>query len=333
MFLGTLIGLIGLAAGDERGMAEAIGPETWRRCAAILSQADAKPYEISHLRSGTMPLSPFAGPFAPRGLPSRGLPASAHVVNSDVLNEGASPSQQGTQMDALGHFGFLDDPWDGTSPFSADSARYYGGLTQKDVKPNPESPLLRLGIESVPPIVTTAVLFDAKRHVGRGQAMKPGELVTAEHLAAMLEAQGLRERGILPGDVVLVHTGWGDRWSDPDTEKVYYAMAPGLSHDAVKWLGERRVAVVGIDTPFIDPVAEGQLTGEAGPPPGMPPGLPYGAHHHLLVEKGILLVENAKLDEIARDRVWTSCTVILPLREKGSAGSPVRPVAIGVPRR
>ena len=34
---------------------------------------------------------------------------------------------------------------------------------------------------------------------------------------------------------------------------------------------------------------------------------------------------------IANDKVWTSCTMILPIREKGSAGSPVRPVAIGVP--
>jgi hypothetical protein len=29
--------------------------------------------------------------------------------------------------------------------------------------------------------------------------------------------------------------------------------------------------------------------------------------------------------------VWTSCTMILAIREKGAAGSPLRPVAIGVP--
>jgi hypothetical protein len=28
--------------------------------------------------------------------------------------------------------------------------------------------------------------------------------------------------------------------------------------------------------------------------------------------------------------VWTSCTLILPAREKGAAGAAVRPVAIGV---
>ncbi len=48
---------------------------------------------------------------------------------------------------------------------------------------------------------------------------------------------------------------------------------------------------------------------------------------------GILHIENAKLDEMARDKLWTSCTMILLLHEKGSAGSALRPVAIGVPGR
>ena len=38
------------------------------------------------------------------------------------------------------------------------------------------------------------------------------------------------------------------------------------------------------------------------------------------------------LDHVtARDRVWVSCTIILPLRSQGGSGSPVRPVAIGTP--
>jgi len=36
---------------------------------------------------------------------------------------------------------------------------------------------------------------------------------------------------------------------------------------------------------------------------------------------------------MAKDKVWTSCTMILPLLEQGGSGSPVRPVAIGVPGR
>jgi hypothetical protein len=40
---------------------------------------------------------------------------------------------------------------------------------------------------------------------------------------------------------------------------------------------------------------------------------------------------NANLGALAKDKVWLSCTIILPLRAQGDAGSPVRPVAIGAP--
>lgn len=318
-------------AGDERGMANAIGPATWARCAPYLSQPSARAYELSQVRSNTMPLSPFAGGYVQKPAATVGVPGTAQVFNMEVLNDAANPGQQGTQMDALGHFGRLAQPWDGRSALATDGVRYYGGFTQREVKPTPDSPLLKLGIDKVPPIITTAVLLDAKQHVGRGNAMKAGEVVTAKHIEAMLQAQGLGARGIQPGDAVLVYTGWSDRWADPDTEKVYYAMAPGLSYDAAQYLTGRRPVIVGLDTPFVDAVADGQLAGKAPPAPGTPEGMAFAAHNHFLTEAGIHLLENTKLDELARDKVWTSCAIVLPLREKGAGGSAVRPVALGVP--
>lgn len=319
-------------AGDERGMANQIGPATLQRCAWYIGQPGARTYEVSQVRSNTMPLSPFAGPFVQKPKATSGIPGTSHAFNSETFNEGAEPSQQGTQIDALGHFGVLAAPWDGKGPLPADSAAYYGGHAQKDVKPTADAPLARLGMEKAPPIITSAVLLDAKALVGKGKPMAAGELVTAAHIGAMLKAQGLAQRGILPGDVVYIHTGWGDYWQDPDTDRKYYASAPGISYDAARYLGERRVVAIGLDTPFIDPVPDGLLAGKSGPAAGTPAGLPFAVHHHMLTQMGIHHVENAKLDELARDRVYTSCTVILPLREKGAAGSPVRPVAIGVPK-
>jgi kynurenine formamidase len=312
-------------------MANAIGPITFARCAWHLARPNAKAYELSYVRSNTMPLSPFAGPYAVKPKPSAGIPGTAHLFNSETLNEGAEPAAQATQMDALGHFAAFREPWDGKAPFTGEGAVYYGGFTQKDVKPTPDSPLLRLGIDKAPPIVTSAILFDAKAYIGRGKPMEAGHLVTAADLEGMLKAQGLDKRGILPGDVVLVHTGWGDFWSDPDTEKTYYTKAPGLSYDAAQYIGQRRAVAIALDTPFVDPVPEGMLMGKAGPAPGVPPGLPFAVHHHMLTQMGIHHVENAKLDELARDKVWTSCAMLLPLRERGAAGSAVRPVAIGAP--
>ncbi|MEW6688485.1 MAG: cyclase family protein [Pseudomonadota bacterium] len=318
-------------AGDELGMANQIGKATWQRCAWHMARPGAKAYELSYLRSNSMPLSPFSGPYVMKPKPTASIPGTAHAFNLEQYDGGAEPGQQATQIDALGHFGFMQRPWDGKPPIPVEGVLYYGGHTQKDVKPTPESGLQKLGMEKAPPIITSAVLLDAKQHVGGGQPMKAGELVTARHVVEMLRAQGLGRRGILPGDVVYVRTGWGDHWKDPDTEKFYYTKAPGLSYDAAQYLGRQRIVAIGLDTPFVDPVNEGQLQGKAGPAAGVPSGLPFALHHHMLTQLGIHHIENAKLDELANDKVWTSCTLVLPLREKGSAGSAVRPVAIGVP--
>lgn len=314
-------------------MARELGRTTWARCATELSSPEAEVYELSYPRSGTMPISPFGGPYEQTYLPSAGLPTVAQLYNMDVVNPAANPGQQGTQMDAFGHFAHLDEAWDGTSEFPADRAQYYGGLSQEEVKPTPDSPLMRLGMETVPPVVTTAVLLDARSHVGGGEAMGAGEPVTAQHLEEMLQAQGLADRGILPGDVVLVYTGWSDHYQDPDTEGVYYSMAPGLSVEAARYLGEQRVVAVGLDQPFVDAVADGQLAGTAGPPAGTPPGMAFPVHDHFLTQAGVYTLENLKLKELADDQVFTSCVIVLPLLTKGGAGSAIRPVAFGVPGR
>jgi kynurenine formamidase len=316
--------------GDEIGMANTLGPASWQRCATHLADPNAKPYELSYLRSSTMPRSPFAVPVRENHRPTAGIAGTRHAFNSDETVSG-DPGQQGTQMDALGHFAALPHAWDGNGEFPAREAVYYGGYTQSQVKPTPSSPLLKLGIEKVPPIITTAVLLDAKTHLGGGQPMQPGQLVTAADIDAMLRLQGLESRGLIAGDVLYIHTGWGDNWKDPDTETIYYTKGPGLAYDAAKYIEQKGVVLVGLDNPFTDPVAEGFLQGKAPPPAGTPPGLPFAIHHHNLTQAGIHNIQNANLAAMARDRVWLACTIILPLRAQGSSGSPVRPVAVGAP--
>lgn len=318
-------------SGDQRGMANAIGAGTWARCAWHLQQAGAQSFELSYLRSNTMPKSPFSGPYDYDYGPTRGLPGTLHAFNGESLRAGAEPGAQATQMDALGHFAHLTQVWDGQGTPPSGEAEYYGGLRQNEVKPQPDSPLQRLGIENAPPLITSGILLDAKRFLNDGKPMAAGQLVTADGIHRMLQAQGLARRGILPGDVVWVRTGWGDYWTDPDTDKNYYTQGPGLSADAARYLAERRIVLVGLDTPFVDPVPAGMLLGKSGPAEGTPPGLPFFLHHQMLSVAGIHLVQNANLKEAADAGVWTFCTMILPIRERGAAGSPVRPVAIGVP--
>jgi kynurenine formamidase len=319
-------------AGDELGMANTLGSATWKRCAPYLANAKSKSYELSYLRSNTMPQSPFGTPLVDKYRPTVGIPGTMHAFNGEETVSG-EPGAQGTQMDAIGHFAVLPEKWDGKTPFPADTAKYYGGFTQQDVKPSPDSPLKKLGIEKVPPIVTTAVLLDAKAYLGKGKAMQPGQLVKAADIEAMLKAQGLAKRGILAGDVLYIYTGWGDNWKDPDTEKFYYTKGPGLAYDAAKYIERKKVVLVALDNPFTDPVADGFLQGKAPPPEGAPDGLPFVIHHYNLAHSGIHQIQNARLGELAKDKVWLSCTMILPLRAQGASGSPVRPVSIGAPSK
>jgi kynurenine formamidase len=317
-------------AGDERGMGNTQGQGTWLRCAFHLADPAAKAYEISHVRSRTMPVSPFGVPLEYSFRPTVGLPGTRHAFNGEAVSGEAGA--QGTQMDAIGHFAYLPQAWDGQGDFPADRALYYGGFTQGEVKPAPDAPLARLGIDHVPPIVTSAVLLDAMSLLGDGAPLQPGQLITAQDIEGMIEAQGLGWRGLLPGDVLYIYTGWEDHWADPDAEKVYYTKGPGLSYDAAQYLQSKAIVLVALDNPFTDPVNDGELAGQAPAPDGTPPDLPFVIHHHNLTQSGIHQIQNAHLAELAADRVWTSCTIILPLREQGGSGSPVRPVAIGAPQ-
>ena len=312
------------AEGDQRGNGNTQGPGTWMRCAFHMGKPGARVYELSHPRSMSMPQSPFSPPLEYVYRPTVGIPYTAHAFNGEHLT-GGEPGAQGTQMDALGHFAWLPEPWLGEGDLPADSAMYYGGHTQADVKPTPDSPLLKLGIEHAPPLVTSALLLDARAHMGGGDPLQPGQVITAADIEAMLAAQDLAERGILPGDVVYIYTGWSDNWNQPP----YYAMGPGLGYDAAQMLGEKGVVLVALDNPFTDPANDGQLMGQAGPPEGTPEGLPFAIHHHNLTQSGVHNIQNANLAELAADQVWESCTIILPLRSVGASGSPVRPIAIG----
>ena len=55
-------------------------------------------------------------------------------------------------------------------------------------------------------------------------------------------------------------------------------------------------------------------------------------HGHLLVDKGIYLLEVMNLEELARERIYEFVFITLPLKLKGATGSPVRPVALASDR-
>jgi len=321
-----LAGPDGWGASDERGNGNTQGFATRLRCAAHLADPRARVYELGRTLSSTMPQNPFGdAPVSLEYLATRVIPFTRHAGNGEVFSGGIG--SQGTQFDALGHFGVLDAPWNGVDPFPAGEVRYYNGFTQAQVKPSADAALQRLGVDKAVPIVTSAVMLDVVAY--RGRRLNPGERVTAEDIRGMLRAQGLHHRGILPGDAVFVHTGWGALWTDPSENPLftsYYLQGPGLSVDAQEYLAARTVVLVALDNPFTDPVPTPL-------PPDTLPDLPFSVHHNNLTKDGIHQIQNLVLDQMARDRVSLSCAIVLPLRIRGGAGSTVRPIAVGAPSR
>jgi kynurenine formamidase len=52
------------------------------------------------------------------------------------------------------------------------------------------------------------------------------------------------------------------------------------------------------------------------------------AHVYLLPQKGVYIIENVYLEELARDRRWEFAFVGAPLKFQGATGSPLRPLAL-----
>jgi kynurenine formamidase len=82
--------------------------------------------------------------------------------------------------------------------------------------------------------------------------------------------------------------------------------------EGARWLSDRGVFAAGSDT----------VAFEKQPDPAMP------VHVHLLVEKGIHIIECLNLEELAAAGVHEFLFIALPLKIRGATGSPVRPVAV-----
>jgi kynurenine formamidase len=328
---------------DDRGNTATQGPETWTRAAQYmipkpklvngqLKLIEPIRIEVGHLMDPAAPQSPFARPwsltpnptvfFGPAGVTLDSSQAIfGHAGNGEVVC--GELSGQGTQMDALGHFGSIGQP--------GDTPTYFGGLVQTEVV-GPTG-LRRLGIDKAEPIITSVVMLDAAAYLNGGKGLAPGYAITKADIEKILSSEGLSDRGIRKGDVVFIHSGYGAAWTaSPST---YYTQGPGLSHEAAVFLASKQIVLVGLDNPFTDAAVNQPGAGPFPPTPSWEGGsnawLPFGVHHHNLTQAGVHQIQNLNLTEMAQKKVHLGAVFILPIRFKGGSGSPVRPVVIGHP--
>ena len=223
-----------------------------------------------------------------------GRAGSNHVTGNDDLV--VTWLGVGTQLDGLGHVGI--------------DYRYYNGLHASEfVRPDG---LVQLGTHLLPPIVTRGLLIDIAALRGV-EILETGSPIGAAELRAAVERQDL---AIRPGDVVLLHTGWGAMATrDP---KAFMAGEPGLSVEGARYLADFRPVAVGSDTWGL----------EALPTPSESEGQLYPVHQLLLAQRGIYILENIRTDELAADGAAEFLFVLGQPKFVGAVQVVINPVAI-----
>lgn len=200
----------------------------------------------------------------------------------------------GTHIDALGHFTIADEMYNG---YSAEDAIGNWGLD-------------RLGIEQSPPIITRGVVLDlaSYKEVDR---LDGGTVITPADLEGTIKKQKV---SIQQGDAVLLYTGWS-KYFMVDNQK-YVSAEPGLGEEGARWLTNQKVAAIGADNMAVEvmPMEDKRKV--------------FPVHQHLLVEKGVYIIENLRFDEPRKEGIYEFLFILLPVKYKGATASPVRPVAV-----
>jgi kynurenine formamidase len=202
--------------------------------------------------------------------------------------------QVGTQLDAIGHLQIGD--------------RFYNGWRTRDIV-EPWG-LARLGIETIPPIVTRGVLVDVAAYKGVAR-LERGYVITLADVEGALARQKVSVR---PGDAVLFHTGWGALYGKDNA--LFLSGEPGPGLEVAKWLYERRVAITGADT------------WSFGPVPGEDPERPFIVPQTMYVQWGLFALENVATEALVERRVHEFLFTVTHHKTRGSTAAVVAPAAV-----
>ncbi|WP_260723836.1 cyclase family protein [Dactylosporangium roseum] len=202
----------------------------------------------------------------------------------------------GTHIDALAHV--------------SQDGKLHGGLDA--VTEQVGGRFMTGGIQDVAPMVCRGVLLDVPAALGI-EACPPAYEIS---VADLEKAVGTQRTPVAAGDVVLIRSGWGQRWDDREAYIGGESGVPGVGTAGAQWLAARGVRAVGADT-----IAFEHLPANAGHA-----RLP--AHRILLVEHGINIIETLSLEELAASGIREFVFILSPLHFVGATGSPVRPLAV-----
>jgi kynurenine formamidase len=172
--------------------------------------------------------------------------------------------------------------------------------------------LSELGIDDFHPMVGRGVLLDVTAVHGvatlpAGYEITVDDLEKAKHLAGV---------PLMPGDAILIGTGWSRRWHERDAFIGLTDGVPGPGVEAASWLAEHQPRAVGGETITFERLAPG--AGHALLP----------VHRIMLVEAGINIIETMRLVDLLDAGADEFVFILNPLSIIGATGAPVRPLAV-----
>ena len=289
---------IGSPALAQSDCAKLVPPSPWgpsdqtgatNRVTAAVTKAAAAEIQTGKVTTMSYPLVDgiplFGSRFTKTILTSVSLaPGAAFGENELTYMEDTwlSQSHVGTHLDGMGHIGRKDC--------------YYNQTPMgKFINQNN---MTKLGLEHLKSFATRGVLVDmvkvfqaAGKFKGNPACKKPcldkGTLITAADIQAGLKMYNVTLR---EGDIVIIHTGWGDLFEQfPAQNAAYNSGEPGIGKDAANWLVSQKVVAVGADSWAVEVI------------PGENPKEAFIVHNILLTDHGIHIIENVRTDLMAAE--------------------------------
>jgi kynurenine formamidase len=312
---------------DEAGNSNTQTPEKVLQAVKLIKTG--KKYQLGHEYHRDMPMFP-GNSWAMAMKPP--TPVLRQVTNAEYMQ--GEFTQNGTQFDALGHFGILPQ-----GSLNVQDARYYNQFTGSQV--HGVDGLQRLGVDNIKPFFTRGVLIDVARYLFKNNVMPEGTEITLQMVRDTLAAQGMSEADIQEGDVVLFRTGWEAKWGEGTLG--YYKGAPGIPGgvpgiglQVARWLGNKQVACVGADNWGVAVAPYPVESPEKPPADILEP-----VHNELIVRHGIPHQESMVLSELAAAAAeekatangsgrsaYTFAYIFVPVPIEGASGSPGIPLAV-----
>lgn len=277
-------------ADDQRGSGNLMKSETVLRAARLIKTGEL--FELGAILSHD-PKEAFINngrEFTILTKPSIAKPNTRSENEELVVTE---LGQTGTQFDAFAHQMWGDS--------------FYNCFKQADIATR--TGFKKLGVEHVGSLMTRGVLIDVAGL--KGVDMLPNSYnVTADDLQQALKRENIT---LQRGDAVVIRTGWSKLMGNDN--KRYSATPAGIGIGAGLWLVGQEPMMIAGDNCCV----------EVRP---SEPGHSLPVHAMMLIQHGIYLLENLKLEELAAAHAYEFAFIVQPLKLKGATGSAIAPIAV-----